>query len=69
MLIARYSTGESAVRKEQIIIINGLHYHTSLLLSHQFAGRMRRASVQCVVSVRRGNMKVKEDKISRSRQQ
>lgn len=44
-LLAKCFTGERTVRKEQVIIINGLHYRTSLLLSHQFACIMRTASV------------------------
>lgn len=45
MLLAKCFTAQSAARKEQVIIINGLHYCTSIVLSHQFAGIMRTASV------------------------
>lgn len=45
MLLAKCFTGERAARKGTVIIINGLHYRTSLLLSHQFAGIMRTAPV------------------------
>lgn len=44
-LHAKCFTAERAVRKAEIIAVNGLHYCTSLLLSHQFAGIMRTASV------------------------
>lgn len=70
ILLAKCFTGERAVGKEKVIIINGLHYCTSLLLSHQFAGIMRTASVSlCGFNGRGGGMKVKEDEVSRSRPQ
>lgn len=70
MLLSKCFTGERAARKGKVIIINGLHYRTSLLLSHQFAGIMRTASVSvCGFKRGRGNMKVKEDEVSSSRQQ
>lgn len=45
MLIVKCFTGESTARTEQVISVNGLHYSASLLLSHQFAGVMKTASV------------------------
>lgn len=44
ILLAKCFTGERVVRKGSVIIIDGLHYCTSLLLSHRFAGIIRTAS-------------------------
>lgn len=69
-LLVTCFTGERAPRKQKVIIINGLHYCTSLLLLHQFAGIMRTASVSVCGFCEGGhNVKVKEAMVSRSRQQ